>query len=240
LPEHRQPPPICEARPAAWKASPITYTPPWKYRTTWRGSIPSTVISAVGTPPGAAAVTVTAAGRRTDAGSRRGSLPVRCSRTISLRPGWLGSAPRRARACRTTAEIRAGRRAATTLAARQVRKRHQITVIHRTRPGGTESLNGRDPAARRLDQEQEALRASGPGASALVTRTATSRQPPAQTLSFRSQLSLPRVLPGLHRPAEPRVRAPFDSTCAGLLGEERRQDCATDAWGSGVDIRAGL
>src|SRR5260370_32653025 len=23
--------PTCEARPAAWKASPITYTPPWKY-----------------------------------------------------------------------------------------------------------------------------------------------------------------------------------------------------------------
>jgi hypothetical protein len=38
--------PTCEARPAARKASDITYTPPWKYRTTWRGSIPSTVISA--------------------------------------------------------------------------------------------------------------------------------------------------------------------------------------------------
>src|SRR6185437_3434632 len=54
--------PICDARPAAWKASPMTYTPPWKYRTTWRGSIPSTVISAVGTPPSAAAVTVISAG----------------------------------------------------------------------------------------------------------------------------------------------------------------------------------
>src|SRR6266851_4310864 len=54
--------PICEARSAARKASPSTYTPPWKYRTTWRGSIPSTVISAVGTPPSAAAVTVTSAG----------------------------------------------------------------------------------------------------------------------------------------------------------------------------------
>src|SRR5439155_2971708 len=54
--------PTCEARPAAWKASPITYTPPWKYRTTWRGSIPPMVISAVGTPPSAAAVTVTPAG----------------------------------------------------------------------------------------------------------------------------------------------------------------------------------
>src|SRR5258708_2537794 len=54
--------PTCEARPAALKASPITYTPPWKYRTTWRGAIPSMVISAVGTPPSAAAVTVTSAG----------------------------------------------------------------------------------------------------------------------------------------------------------------------------------
>src|SRR5712671_1733803 len=54
--------PICEARSAARKASPITYTPPWKYRTTWRGSIPSTVTSAVGTSPSAAAVTVTSAG----------------------------------------------------------------------------------------------------------------------------------------------------------------------------------
>src|SRR5438132_630763 len=43
--------PTCEARSAARKASPSTYTPPWKYRTIWRGSIPSTVISAVGTPP---------------------------------------------------------------------------------------------------------------------------------------------------------------------------------------------
>jgi hypothetical protein len=54
--------PTCEARPAAWKASPSAYTPPWKYRRTWRGSIPSMVISAVGTPPSVAAVTVTPAG----------------------------------------------------------------------------------------------------------------------------------------------------------------------------------
>src|ERR1700730_4278484 len=70
--------PTCEARSAAWKASPITYTPPWKYRTTWRGSIPSIVISAVGTPPSAAAVTVTSAGRgcveASSGSSRRCSL----------------------------------------------------------------------------------------------------------------------------------------------------------------------
>src|SRR3954447_556228 len=62
--------PTCEARSAAREASPMTYTPAWKYRTTWRGSIPSTVISAVGTPPSAAAVTVTSAG-----GSGAGTHP---------------------------------------------------------------------------------------------------------------------------------------------------------------------
>src|SRR5579863_4808314 len=73
--------PICEARPAAETASPRTYTPPWKYRTTWRGSIPSIVISAVGTPPSAAAVTVTPAGSGwaevSSRSSRRSSLTSR-------------------------------------------------------------------------------------------------------------------------------------------------------------------
>src|SRR3954452_10905096 len=54
--------PICEASLAARKASPSTYTPPWKYRTVLRDSTPSTVISAVGTPPSVAAVTVTLPG----------------------------------------------------------------------------------------------------------------------------------------------------------------------------------
>src|SRR4051795_11249900 len=71
--------PTCEARSAARKASPITYTPPWKYRTTWRGSIPSTVISAVGTPPIAAVVTVTSAGSGCTDSSSRSSR--RCSST---------------------------------------------------------------------------------------------------------------------------------------------------------------
>src|SRR4051795_4868624 len=64
--------PTCEARSAARKASPNTYTPPWKYRTTWRGSIPSMVISAGGTPPSAAAVPGTAAGQRPRGGAPRG------------------------------------------------------------------------------------------------------------------------------------------------------------------------
>src|SRR3954466_3954134 len=71
--------PTCEARSAARKASPITYTPPWKYRTTWRGSMPSTVISAVGTPPSAAAVTVTSAGSGCADSNSRSSR--RCSLT---------------------------------------------------------------------------------------------------------------------------------------------------------------
>src|SRR2546430_6584009 len=54
--------PICEASSAARKASPSTYTPPWKYRTVLRGSTPATVMSAVGTPPSVAEVTVTLPG----------------------------------------------------------------------------------------------------------------------------------------------------------------------------------
>src|SRR4051794_36467675 len=71
--------PTCEARSAAREASPMTYTPAWKYRTTWRGSIPSTVISAVGTPPSAAAVTVTSAGSGCADSNSRSSR--RCSLT---------------------------------------------------------------------------------------------------------------------------------------------------------------
>src|ERR1700750_1694648 len=56
--------PTSAARSAAWKASPITYTPPWKYRTMWRGSIPAVVIFAGGTPPRAGAGPGAARGRR--------------------------------------------------------------------------------------------------------------------------------------------------------------------------------
>src|SRR4051794_19887332 len=71
--------PTSDARPAARAASPITYTPPWKYRTTCRGSIPSTVISAVGTPPSSASVTVTSAGSGCADSNSRSSR--RCSLT---------------------------------------------------------------------------------------------------------------------------------------------------------------
>src|SRR6266568_4502173 len=113
--------PTCEARSAARKASPSTYTPPWKYRATWRGSIPSTVISAVGTPPSAAAVTVTPAGsgcaEASSLSSRRCSLTslpngkADCRRIASrfsrcsvltedfLRLGWFGSAQGLRRLC---------------------------------------------------------------------------------------------------------------------------------------------
>src|SRR3954465_13004330 len=78
--------PRCAARPAAWKASPNTYTPPWKYRTTWRGSVPATVISATGTVPSAAAVTVTSAGRGT------AEVSSRSSRRSSPTPRSAGNA----------------------------------------------------------------------------------------------------------------------------------------------------
>src|SRR6476660_5624539 len=119
--------PTSEARPAAWKASPITYTPAWKYRTTWRGSIPSTVISAVGTPPSSAVVTVTSAGRgcadRNSPSARRCSLTSassgkadcrriasrfsRCSVLTEDLPsvGLVWQRSRVARPCQSAAEI---------------------------------------------------------------------------------------------------------------------------------------
>src|SRR6478736_4648380 len=107
--------PTCEASSAARKASPITYTPPWKYSTVWRGSIPSTVTSAVGTPPCAAAVTVTSAGSgcadTSSLSSRRCSstlLPTGradwrriasrvacCSMLTRVSFGWIGFGHRR-------------------------------------------------------------------------------------------------------------------------------------------------
>src|SRR6266550_5614432 len=81
--------PTCEARSAARKASPSTYTPPWKYMTTWRGSIPSTVISAVRTPPRAASATLTSAG--SGCADKNSRSRRRCSST----PASGGKAPRR-------------------------------------------------------------------------------------------------------------------------------------------------
>src|SRR5262249_59339794 len=45
------PPADLRGQAAAWTASPSTYTPPWKYKTTRRASIPSMVISAGGPGP---------------------------------------------------------------------------------------------------------------------------------------------------------------------------------------------
>ena len=110
------PPADLRGQAAAWTASPSTYTPPWKYRTTWRGPVRSAVISAVGTPPSSAAVTVTSAGSGcaevSSRSSRRCSLTSmsagkadcrrmasrfsRCSVLTEDVPsvgGWLGSAP---------------------------------------------------------------------------------------------------------------------------------------------------
>src|SRR6185437_4565753 len=174
--------PTCEARPAAWKASPRTYTPPWKYKMTWRGSMPSAVISAVGTPPSAAAVTVTPAGSGcadvSSASRRRSSLTLLsagkadCQDRVEVLSllgahrgspfGWNspGSAPGRARPCRTNAEIPAGRRTTTRLAARQVRKRHQLTVI-RDGPGAPKLLMVLTAGDGGLEREQGIHRANG-------------------------------------------------------------------------------
>src|SRR6266496_4176983 len=147
--------PTCEARPAARKASPITYTPAWKYRTMWRGSTPSTVTSAVGTPPSAAGVTVTSAGSGcADVNSRSSrrcsltSLPAgkadcrriasrfsRCSvltqdlPSVGIRPAAL---PGGLAQVNPLLKIPAGRRATARLAARQVSRRHLILVIRET------------------------------------------------------------------------------------------------------------
>src|SRR5450755_1959377 len=147
--------PICEARPAAPKASPSTYTPPWKYRTTWRGSIPSMVISAVGTPPSAAAVTVTSAGSGcADVNSRSSrrcsltSMPAgkadcrrtasrfsRCSVLTADLPSvgvGLAALPGGLAHVNPLLKFPARRRATARLAARQVRRHHRITVIRAT------------------------------------------------------------------------------------------------------------
>ena len=149
------PPADLRGQAGGWKASPSTYTPPWKYRTTWRGSTPSTVISAVGTPPSAAAVTVT------PAGSGCADISSRSSRRCSLTSLPAGKADCRRIASRVSRcsvltedlpsvgggpaappgglahvnpllKFPAGRRATASLAARQVRRRHRIKVIRAT------------------------------------------------------------------------------------------------------------
>jgi hypothetical protein len=138
----------------------------------------------VGTPPSAAAVTVTSAGsgcaeassrsrrrcsltsmptgRLTGAGSRRGSLSARCSRRISLRLESARQHPRRARPCQSAAEFPAVWRATFSLAARQVTRRHQIMVIRATGPGAPKVLMVLTPGDRGLEQEQGVRRGRRP------------------------------------------------------------------------------
>src|SRR5580704_4955076 len=114
--------PIWAARLAAWAASPRTYTPPWKYKMTWRGSTPPAVISAVGTPPQRGCGHGHIGGPRLRRGQLRepppqpadvsvggeGCLPqdrvkvlllLGAHRGSPFGRGWLGSAPRRTRPC---------------------------------------------------------------------------------------------------------------------------------------------
>src|SRR6185437_11512508 len=162
--------PTCEARPAAWEASPSTYTPPWKYRTTWRDPTPSMVISAVGTAPSAAAVTVTPAGSgcadTTSRSRRRCSLismslgKADCRRTASRFSrcsvltedlpsvgAGLAALPGELAHVSPLLSFPAGRRATARLAARQVRRSHRIPVIRAT---GAPHVAGAAVPARRL------------------------------------------------------------------------------------------
>src|SRR5438445_5100357 len=141
--------PTCEARSAARKASPITYTPPWKYRTTWRGSIPSTVISAVGTPPKAAAVTVTSAGSGCADTASRSSR--RCSLT-SLSTGkadWRRIASRVSRCSVLTEDLPSG---SWSSRAPQQRRGRRSASGRRLRDGVTHLGPGFHRGRLRLDQ----------------------------------------------------------------------------------------
>jgi hypothetical protein len=124
-----------DASSAAWTASPRTYTPPWKYRTVWRGSVPLMVIWAVGTPPRSARVTVMSLG------SGCAEISSLSSRRCSLMPVPGGKADCRRIASRFSAcsvlteDSPFGRaRLPATLAARQVNTRHLITVIRAIAP----------------------------------------------------------------------------------------------------------
>src|SRR6266700_102568 len=173
--------PICAASPAGWKASPITYTPPWKYSTTWRASIPSTVISAVGTPPRTPGVTVTPGGSGCAEAysrvSRRSSLTSlsngkadcrkiasrfsRCSVLTDDLPSigdWLGS--RAGPPSQSTAEL-ACREAGHCQARRQAGE--QTSPDHgdsHDRSWGTEGLDGPDPWSARPGAGARGWRAS--------------------------------------------------------------------------------
>src|SRR5258708_7385587 len=80
--------PTCEARSAARKASPMTYTPPWKYRTTLRGSTPAIVISAVGTLPSVPAVPVRSAGSGCADRAARSSRRCSCAVLPTGKADW--------------------------------------------------------------------------------------------------------------------------------------------------------
>ncbi len=187
----------------------MTYTPPWKYKTTWRGSTRSTVISAAGTPPSTARVTVTSAGSGcADSSSRSSrrcsltSLPAgkadcrkiasrfsRCSVLTEELPsaGLAWPRSRLARPGQSAAEIPC-REAGHYQACRQEGEEASPDQgDSRDRTWAPKVLMVLTPGTRGLVQEQGVPRASGSGARALVMGTAPSRD------SDRVRTKLPAI-----------------------------------------------
>ena len=129
------------------------------------------------------------------------SLPARCSRRISLRPGLAGQRSRAGSPPSNHYRNPAGRRATPRLAARQVRSRHQIMVIRATGPGLPKVSMALTRRARSLDQEQRGSRASQSGARALVMGAAPSRDSDRCARSTRHQGKRLSPGPGDLRPA---------------------------------------
>src|SRR6266550_2922878 len=191
--------PTCEARSAARKASPITYTPPWKYRTIWRGSIPSTVISAVGTPPSAAVVTVTSTG------SGCADVNSRSSRRCSLTSVSTGKAD-----CRRIASmfsrwsvLTAGRCRPLGVHLRAVAEVEPDRFHHPERGALGKNVRGRQHArvlldvARRVDGVDRLPRALGDvGHVLLMEGDVLARAKPAEVAADEV---LPRVRQGVRR-----------------------------------------
>src|SRR3954447_8525649 len=155
--------PTSEARPAARKASDITYTPPWKYRTTRRASSPSTVISAVGTPLSAAAVTVTSGGSGcADIAAR--SIR-RCSSTLlpTGKADWrrIASTVSCCSVLTDLSFVGAGAPATISFAAKQVRRHHRDPAMsdhpHRGDHSATPPTESSDAMSETEAKQQSAV-----------------------------------------------------------------------------------
>ena len=92
------------------------------------------------------------------------SLAARCSRRISIRLGWFGSAPGGLANVNPLLKFPAGRRASASVAARQVRRRHLILVIRlciESFSAGNMSLARAASIWRPLERSQDAIATDG-------------------------------------------------------------------------------